>query len=62
MAAYIVRMVLDAVLSVPSILALLVAVNALGNGPTVILLTIAVVYVPQVVQLVRGARAGCPTR
>lgn len=47
--------VLDAVLSVPSILALLVIVTALGTGPSVIVLAIAVVYVPQVVRVVRGA-------
>lgn len=47
--------VLDAVLSVPSILALLVVVTALGTGPLVIVLAIAVVYVPQVVRVVRGA-------
>ncbi|MGW1716210.1 ABC transporter permease [Streptomyces sp. NPDC002156] len=47
--------VLDAILSVPSILALLVIVTALGTGPSVIVLAIAVVYVPQVVRVVRGA-------
>ena len=47
--------VLDAVLSVPSILALLVVVTALGTGPAVIVLAVAVVYVPQVVRVVRGA-------
>jgi peptide/nickel transport system permease protein len=47
--------VLDAVLAVPSILALLVIVTALGTGPSVIVLAIAVVYVPQVVRVVRGA-------
>ncbi|MGW7423885.1 ABC transporter permease [Streptomyces sp. NPDC054813] len=47
--------VLDAILSVPSILALLVVVTALGTGPAVIVLAIAVVYVPQVVRVVRGA-------
>ncbi|MEV5840516.1 ABC transporter permease [Streptomyces sp. NPDC051985] len=47
--------VLDAILSVPSILALLVIVTALGTGPAVIVLAIAVVYVPQVVRVVRGA-------
>jgi peptide/nickel transport system permease protein len=47
--------VLDAVLSVPSILALLVIVTALGTGPAVIVFAIAVVYVPQVVRVVRGA-------
>lgn len=47
--------VLDAVLSVPSILALLVVVTALGTGPAVIVLAIAMVYVPQVIRVVRGA-------
>lgn len=47
--------VLDAVLSVPSVLALLVVVTALGTGPAVIVLAVAVVYVPQVVRVVRGA-------
>jgi peptide/nickel transport system permease protein len=47
--------VLDAVLSVPSILALLVVVTALGTGPAVIVLAVAVTYVPQVVRVVRGA-------
>ncbi|MGI5441126.1 ABC transporter permease [Streptomyces shenzhenensis] len=47
--------VLDAVLSVPSILALLVVVTALGTGPAVIVLAVAVVYVPQVVRVIRGA-------
>lgn len=47
--------VLDAVLSVPAVLTLLVVVTALGTGPSVIVLAIAVVYVPQVVRVVRGA-------
>ncbi|MFJ1745378.1 ABC transporter permease [Streptomyces sp. NPDC088116] len=47
--------VLDAVLSVPGLLALLVVVTALGSGPAVIVLAVAVVYVPQVVRVVRGA-------
>ncbi|MEU0969946.1 ABC transporter permease [Streptomyces sp. NPDC005917] len=47
--------VLDAILSVPSILALLVVVTALGTGPAVIVLAVAVVFVPQVVRVVRGA-------
>ncbi|MGW7048226.1 ABC transporter permease [Streptomyces avermitilis] len=46
---------LDAVLSVPSILALLVVVTALGTGSTVIVCAVAVVFVPQVVRVVRGA-------
>ncbi|MGW3291267.1 ABC transporter permease [Streptomyces sp. NPDC001002] len=47
--------ILDAVLSIPSILALLVVVTALGTGPAVIVLAVAVVYVPQVARVVRGA-------
>ncbi|MFC8431826.1 ABC transporter permease [Streptomyces sp. NPDC057253] len=47
--------VLDAVLSVPAILALLVVVTALGTGPAVIVIAVAVVFVPQVVRVVRGA-------
>jgi len=47
--------ILDAVLSIPSILALLVVVTALGTGPAVIVLAIAVSYVPQVARVVRGA-------
>jgi len=47
--------VLDAVLSIPSVLALLVVVTALGTGPAVIVLAIVVVCVPQVVRVVRGA-------
>ncbi|MEU3979264.1 ABC transporter permease [Streptomyces sp. NPDC026672] len=46
---------LDAVLSVPAVLALLVVVTALGTGPAVIVLAVAVVYAPQVVRVVRGA-------
>ncbi|MEU3342154.1 ABC transporter permease [Streptomyces sp. NPDC002144] len=47
--------VLDAVLSVPAVLALLVVVTALGTGPVVIVIAVAVVFVPQVVRVVRGA-------
>ncbi|MFF4476102.1 ABC transporter permease [Streptomyces sp. NPDC001520] len=47
--------VLDAVLSIPAILVLLVIVTALGTGSAVIVLAIAVVCVPQVVRVVRGA-------
>ncbi|MFD4503007.1 ABC transporter permease [Streptomyces sp. NPDC058457] len=47
--------VLDAVLAVPSILALLVVVTALGTGSAVIVCAVAVVFVPQVVRVVRGA-------
>ncbi|MFE7172756.1 ABC transporter permease [Streptomyces sp. NPDC057616] len=47
--------VLDAVLSIPAVLALLVVVTALGTGWAVIVLAVAVVFVPQVVRVVRGA-------
>jgi peptide/nickel transport system permease protein len=47
--------VLDAVLAVPSILALLVIVTALGAGSGVIVLAVTIVYAPQVVRVVRGA-------
>ncbi|OAH13610.1 ABC transporter permease [Streptomyces jeddahensis] len=47
--------VLDAVLSVPSILTLLVIVTALGTGSGVIVFAIGVVCVPQVIRVVRGA-------
>lgn len=47
--------VLDAVLSIPAILALLVVVTVLGTGYTVIVCAVAVVFVPQVVRVVRGA-------
>ncbi|MEV2215028.1 ABC transporter permease [Streptomyces sp. NPDC050997] len=47
--------VLDAVLAIPAVLALLVVVTALGTGPAVIVLAVAVVFVPQVVRVVRGA-------
>lgn len=51
----VVMRVLDAVLSIPAILVLLVIVTALGTGSSVIVLAIAVVCVPQVVRVVRGA-------
>jgi len=47
--------VLDAVLSIPAILVLLVIVTALGTGSGVIVLAIGVICVPQVVRVVRGA-------
>jgi peptide/nickel transport system permease protein len=47
--------VLDAVLAVPSILALLVIVGVLGAGFSVIVLASTVVFAPQVVRVVRGA-------
>jgi peptide/nickel transport system permease protein len=45
----------DAVLSVPAILALLVVVSVLGTGAPVIILAAAVVYCPAVIRVVRAA-------
>jgi len=47
--------VVDAVLSVPPILALLVIVTVLGTGSTVIVLTVTAVYGPGVIRVVRAA-------
>jgi peptide/nickel transport system permease protein len=47
--------VVDAVLSVPSILALLVVVSVLGTGAPVIILAATVVYCPAVIRVVRAA-------
>ncbi|CCH76969.1 putative peptide ABC transporter, permease component [Nostocoides japonicum T1-X7] len=47
--------VLDAVLAVPAVLALLLIVSVFGNGLPVLVLAIAVVYVPAVARVVRGA-------
>ena len=46
---------LDAVLSVPAILALLVVVTALGSGGPVIVLAATVIYAPAVIRVVRAA-------
>ena len=46
---------LDAVLSVPAILALLVVVTALGSGGAVIVLAATVIYAPAVIRVVRAA-------
>lgn len=46
---------LDAVLAVPTIIALLVVVAVLGAGPLVIVLAVTVLYAPQVVRVVRAA-------
>jgi len=50
--------VLDAVLSVPAILALLVVVTVLGSGAPVIVLAATVVYAPAVIRVVRAAAFG----
>lgn len=47
--------VLDAVLAVPSVLALLLVVSVFGNRLLVLVLAISVVYVPAVARVVRGA-------
>ncbi|WP_293780077.1 ABC transporter permease [uncultured Aeromicrobium sp.] len=47
--------VLDAVLAVPSVLALLLIVSVFGNSVPVLVIAIAVVYVPAVARVVRGA-------
>jgi peptide/nickel transport system permease protein len=51
----IVMRVVDAILSVPPILALLVIVTVLGTGSTVIVLTVTAVYGPGVIRVVRAA-------
>jgi peptide/nickel transport system permease protein len=50
--------VLDAVLSLPAILALLVVVTVLGSGAPVIVLAATVVYCPAVIRVVRAAAFG----
>ncbi|TDT31365.1 ABC transporter permease [Naumannella halotolerans] len=47
--------VLDAVLAVPSVLALLLIVSVFGNGLPVLVLAISIVYIPAVARVVRGA-------
>jgi peptide/nickel transport system permease protein len=54
----VVMRVLDAVLSVPPILALLVIVTVFGTGAGVIVLAVTVVYTPAVVRVVRAAAQG----
>lgn len=51
----IISRVLDAVLSVPAVLAMLLIVTVFGQGLWVIVLAVAVVYVPAVARVVRGA-------
>lgn len=51
----VVMRVVDAILSVPTILALLVVVSVLGSGMWVIVLAVVVVYTPAVIRVVRGA-------
>lgn len=47
--------ILDAVLSVPAILALLVVVTVLGAGAPVIVLAATIVYCPAVIRVIRAA-------
>lgn len=54
----VVMRVLDAVLAIPSILAMLVVVTVLGASGPVIVLTAAVVYAPAVTRVVRAAALG----
>lgn len=54
----VVMRILDAILAIPTILALLVVVTVLGNGIAVIVLAVTVVYTPAVTRVVRGAALG----
>ncbi|SDS65567.1 ABC transporter permease [Microlunatus soli] len=47
--------VLDAILAVPSVLALLLVISVFGNGLWVMVLAVSVVYVPAVARVVRAA-------
>lgn len=47
--------VLDAVLAVPSVLALLLVISVFGNGLEVMVVAVTVVYAPAVARVVRGA-------
>jgi peptide/nickel transport system permease protein len=51
----VVMRVMDAILSIPTILALLVVVTVLDSGLWVIVLAVTVVYAPAVTRVVRGA-------
>lgn len=51
----VVMRVVDAILSVPAILALLVVVTVLGTGAPVIVLAATVIYCPAVIRVVRAA-------
>ncbi len=51
----VVMRLIDAVLAIPSILALLVVVTVFGNSIPVIVLAVTVVYTPAVTRVVRGA-------
>lgn len=47
--------ILDAILAVPSVLALLLVISVFGNGTWVMVLAVSVVYAPAVARVVRGA-------
>lgn len=47
--------IMDAILSVPAVLAMLLVVTVFGQGLWVIVLAVSVVYVPAVARVVRGA-------
>jgi peptide/nickel transport system permease protein len=47
--------VLDAILAVPSVLAMLLVISVFGNGLWVMVLAVSVVYVPAVARVIRGA-------
>lgn len=47
--------VLDAILSVPSVLAMLLIVSVFGSGLWVIVVAVSVIYAPAVARVVRGA-------
>lgn len=51
----VVMRLVDAILSVPSILSLLVVVSMLGSGPPIIVLAATVIYFPAVTRVVRAA-------
>ncbi|GAB3530916.1 ABC transporter permease [Arthrobacter tecti] len=57
----VVMRVVDAILSVPTILALLVVVTVFGAGAPVIVLAVVVVYTPAVIRVVRGAARSVTT-
>ena len=51
----VVMRIVDAMLSVPTILSLLVIVTVFGNGLPVIVLAVTIIYTPAVTRVVRGA-------
>lgn len=53
----VVMRIVDAMLSIPTILSMLVIVTVFGNGLHVIVLAVTVIYTPAVTRVVRGAAA-----